>query len=71
MKKLLALLLTAVLLGGAVPALAAEEAASTPLPDWAYSELADSYAMGLVDDNFQTVHSGKIDFNTCSLNPLI
>ncbi|MEY8403138.1 TraB/GumN family protein [Oscillospiraceae bacterium 44-34] len=60
MKKLLALLLTAVLLGGAVPALAAEEAASTPLPDWAYSELADSYAMGLVDDNFQTVHSGIV-----------
>ena len=38
----------------AVPALAAEETAPQ-LPDaWAVEELADSYALGLVDDNYTT-----------------
>ncbi|MCI8303479.1 MAG: TraB/GumN family protein [Lawsonibacter sp.] len=69
MKKLLAFLLALGLLGGAVPALAAEEpvpanpegepadvtvAAPAALPAWAYGEIADGYAMGLFGDEINT-----------------
>ena len=52
-KRALAGLLAAALL--TVPALAAEEASQPQLPDlWAVGALADSYALGLVDDNYTT-----------------
>ena len=56
MKKLLALLLTVCLAGGAVPVLAAEEAPK-PIPAWAYGVLADGYAMGLFGDEIYTQHN--------------
>ena len=50
-RRSLAGLLAAALL--TLPALAAEESAQPQLPDaWAVSALADSYALGLVDDNY-------------------
>ena len=52
-KKALAGVLAVALL--TVPALAAEESAQPQLPDaWAVSTLADSYALGLVDDSYTT-----------------
>ena len=52
MRRAAAFALSAALL--AVPALAAEEPAPQ-LPDaWAVAELADSYALGLVDDSYTT-----------------
>ena len=60
MKRLLTLLLALGLLGSTIPVMAAEEAGPTPLPAWAYSELADAYAMGLVDDDIYTNHENII-----------
>ena len=60
MKKLLALLLALGLLGGAIPVLAAEEESPDPVPAWAYRELADSYAMGLIDDSIIAGHSNTV-----------
>ena len=60
MKKLLTLLLAFGLLGSAVPVLAAEEPQAEPIPAWAYGELADSYAMGLVGDEIYTDHSKPV-----------
>ena len=59
MKKLLALLLTLCMAGGAIPVSAAEEAPQ-PIPDWAYGVLADGYAMGLFGDEIYTQHSKTI-----------
>lgn len=59
MKKLLTLLLAFGLLGSTVPAFAAE-AQTSPLPDWAWSEMADAYAMGLVGDEINTDHSKPV-----------
>ena len=59
MKKLLALLLTLCMAGGAIPVSAAEEAPQ-PIPDWAYGVLADGYAMGLFGDEIYTQHSQTI-----------
>lgn len=75
MKRLLTLLLALGLLGS-TPVMAAESSAlgsegddvavnidtaqSTPIPDWAYGELADSYAMGLVGDEIYTDHSKPV-----------
>lgn len=57
-KTLLAAILGAVLL--AAPAMAAADPASqTPAP-WVYSALADSYALGLMDDNYGTYISSPI-----------
>lgn len=56
MKRLLTLLLALCLLGGAIPAAAAEEAQPAPIPAWAYGELADGYAMGLFGDEIYTAH---------------
>ena len=53
LKRGLAGVLAAVLVS--LPALAAEETPQPQLPDaWAVSALADSYALGLVDDNYAT-----------------
>lgn len=60
MKKLLTLLLAFGLLGGAVPVLAAEGPQAEPLPGWAYGEVADMYAMGLVGDEIYTDHSKPV-----------
>ena len=60
MKKLLALLLAFGLLGGAIPVLAAEGEPPAPVPDWAYRELADSYAMGLIDDSIIAGHGNTV-----------
>ena len=48
-------LLAGVLAAGllSLPALAAEDTQQPQMPDpWAVSALADSYALGLVDDNY-------------------
>lgn len=58
-QKLIALLLTLCMAGGAVPALAAEETAQ-PIPTWAYGVLADGYAMGLFGDDIYTQHNQTI-----------
>ena len=58
-QKLIALLLTLCMAGGAVPALAAEETAQ-PIPTWAYGVLADGYAMGLFGDDIYTQHDQTI-----------
>ena len=60
MKKLLTLLLTFGLLGSTVPVFAAEDVQAAPLPAWAYGEIADSYAMGLVGDEIYTEHGKTI-----------
>lgn len=60
MKKLLTLLLAFGLLGSTVPVLAAEEPQAEPLPGWAYGEVADIYAMGLVGDEIYTDHSKPV-----------
>ena len=60
MKKLLALLLTLCMAGGATPVLAAEETEAAPIPQWAYGVLADGYAMGLFGDEIYTQHSQTI-----------
>ena len=57
MKKILSLLLTFGLL--TVPVLA-EESQAEPLPAWAWGEVADSYALGLVGDEIYTDHSKPI-----------
>ena len=59
-RRLLAGILTAAIL--AVPALAAEEAAPAPqTPDaWAVEYLADSYAMGLVDDGYTSYIKSQV-----------
>lgn len=59
MKKLLALLLTLCMAGGAMPVFAAEETPQ-PVPSWAYGVLADGYAMGLFGDELYTQHSQTI-----------
>ena len=59
MKKLLTLLLAFGLLGSAVPVFA-EEAQAEPLPAWAWGEVADAYAMGLVGDEVYTDHSKPV-----------
>ncbi len=59
MKKLLTLLLAFGLLGSTVPVLAAEPQAE-PIPDWAYGEVADIYAMGLTGDEIYTDHSKPV-----------
>ena len=59
MKKLLALLLTLCMAGGAIPVSAAEETPQ-PIPNWAYGVLADGYAMGLFGDEIYTQHSQTI-----------
>ena len=59
MKKLIALLLTLCMAGGAVPVLAAEER-TEPIPPWAYGVLADGYAMGLFGDEIYTQHSRTV-----------
>ena len=60
MKKLLTLLLALGLLGSTVPVLAAEESQAEPLPAWAWGEVADSYALGLVGDEIYTDHSKPV-----------
>ena len=59
-RRLLAGILTAAIL--AVPALAAEETAPAPqTPDaWAVEYLADSYAMGLVDDGYTSYIKSQV-----------
>ena len=59
-RRLLAGILTAAIL--AVPALAAEETAPAPqTPDaWAVEYLADSYAMGLVDDGYASYIKSQV-----------
>ena len=57
MKKILSLLLAFGLL--TVPVLA-EEPQAEPLPAWAWGEVADSYALGLVGDEIYTDHSKPI-----------
>ena len=57
MKKLLSLLLAFGLL--TVPVLA-EESQAEPLPAWAWGEVADSYALGLVGDEIYTDHSKPV-----------
>ena len=57
MKKILSLLLAFGLL--TVPVLA-EESQAEPLPAWAWGEVADSYALGLVGDEIYTDHSKPI-----------
>lgn len=59
MKKLLTLLLAFGILGSAVPVFAAETQ-SEPIPAWAYGEVADIYAMGLVGDEIYTDHSEPV-----------
>lgn len=58
MKKLLSLLLAFGLL--TVPVLAEEESQAEPLPAWAWGEVADSYALGLVGDEIYTDHSKPV-----------
>jgi len=58
MKKILSLLLTFGLL--TVPVLAAEESQAEPLPAWAWGEMADAYALGLVGDEIYTDHSKPV-----------
>ena len=60
MKKLLTLLLALGLLGSTIPVLAAEEVQAEPIPAWAYGEVADIYAMGLVGDEIYTDHSKPV-----------
>ena len=60
MKKLLTLLLAFGLLGSAVPVLAAEAPQAEPIPAWAYGEVADIYALGLVGDEIYTNHSDPV-----------
>ena len=60
MKKLLTLLLALGILGSTVPVFAAEETQAEPLPAWAYGEIADAYAMGLVGDEIYTDHSKPV-----------
>ncbi len=60
MKKLLTLLLAFGLLGSAVPILAAEAPQAEPIPAWAYGEVADIYALGLVGDEIYTNHSDPV-----------
>ena len=60
MKKLLTLLLALGLLGSTIPVLAAEEVQAEPIPAWAYGEVADIYAMGLVGDEIYTGHSKPV-----------
>lgn len=60
MKKLLAILLTLSLMGGALPVLAAEEPQPQPIPVWAYSQIADGYAMGLFGDEIALTHSQPV-----------
>lgn len=57
MKKILSLLLAFGLL--TVPVLA-EEPQAEPLPAWAWGEVADSYALGLVGDEIYTDHSKPV-----------
>ncbi len=57
MKKILSLLLAFGLL--TVPVLA-EEPQADPLPAWAWGEVADSYALGLVGDEIYTDHSKPV-----------
>ena len=58
MKKLLSLLLAFGLL--TVPVLATEESQAEPLPAWAWGEMADAYALGLVGDEIYTDHSKPV-----------
>lgn len=58
MKKILSLLLTFGLL--TVPVLATEESQAEPLPAWAWGEMADAYALGLVGDEIYTDHSKPV-----------
>ena len=58
MKKILSLLLAFGLL--TVPVLAAEESQAEPLPAWAWGEMADAYALGLVGDEIYTDHSKPV-----------
>ena len=58
MKKILSLLLAFGLL--TVPVLAEEESQAEPLPAWAWGEVADSYALGLVGDEIYTDHSKPV-----------
>ncbi len=60
MKRLLTLLLAFGLLGGVTPVFAAEESQAAPLPDWAWNEMADAYALGLVGDEINTGHSKPV-----------
>ena len=60
MKKILTLLLAFGLLSSAVPVFAAEEPQGEPVPAWAYGELADAYAMGLVGDEIYTDHGKPV-----------
>ena len=60
MKRLLTLLLAFGLLGSTVPVLAVEEPQSDPIPAWAYGEVADIYALGLVGDEIYTNHSDPV-----------
>lgn len=60
MKRLLTLLLAFGLLGGVTPVFAAEESQAAPLPDWAWNEMADAYALGLVGDEINTDHSKPV-----------
>ena len=68
MRRLIAILLSVCLLGGTLPAFAAEadqgasgEAAQVlPLPAWAYGVLADGYAMGLFGDEIYTSYASPI-----------
>lgn len=58
MRKFFALLLSLCLLGTATPVLAAGE--NQPVPTWAYSVLADSYAMGLAGDEISEQHGQTV-----------
>lgn len=76
MKRLLTLLLALGLLGSTTPVMAAESSAlggegndvvvttdtaqTSPIPAWAYRELADGYAMGLFGDEIYTQHNKTI-----------
>ena len=60
MKKLLTLLLAFGLLGSTVPVFAAEDTQTAPIPAWAYGEIADSYALGLVGEEIYTNHSEPV-----------
>ena len=57
MKKILSLLLAFGLLTAPV---LAEEPQAEPLPAWAWGEVADSYALGLVGDEIYTDHSKPV-----------